>query len=63
MHSVTGVAAVDVDHLQRTGAPGPIDPAPRLFAELPAGGASSDVSAAELLLLAPGNLEEIKLAT
>jgi hypothetical protein len=63
MHSIAGVAEVDVDHFQRTGPPSPVDPAPRLFAELPAGGASSNVSAAELLLLAPGNLEEIKLAT
>jgi hypothetical protein len=63
MHSVAGVTAVDVDHLQRTGLSNPVDPAPRLFAELPAGGAAADVSAAELLLLAPGNLEGIKLAS
>ena len=38
LHSVAGVIAVDVDHLQRTYKPESIDPAPRLLAEFPGGG-------------------------
>jgi predicted phage baseplate assembly protein len=60
LHSIAGVVAVDVDHLQRTDKTEPEDPAPRLLAEFPGGGADLDVQAAELLLLAPGNLEEVK---
>ena len=63
LHSVKGVVAVDVDHLQRTDKTEPENPAPRLLAEFPGGGAGGDVQAAELLLLAPGNLEEIKAAS
>ncbi len=63
LHSVKGVVAVDVDHLQRTDKTEPEDPAPRLLAEFPGGGAGLDMQAAELLLLAPGNLEEIKAAS
>ncbi len=62
LHSVAGVTAVDIDHLQRTDRTEPVDPAPRLLAEFPAGGASLATKAAELLLLAAGNLEEVKVA-
>ncbi len=63
LHSVRGVVAVDMDHLQRTDKTEPENPAPRLLAAFPAGGAAADVEVAELLLLAPGNLEEIKAAS
>lgn len=59
LHSVGGVIAVDVDHLQRTDVAVPEDPAPRLPAEAPVGGPEDELKPAELLLLAPGNLEEI----
>jgi hypothetical protein len=62
MHAVAGVVAVDLDHLQRTDHAEPLDPAPRLLAELPAGGAG-EVEAAELLLLAPGSLGDLGAAS
>jgi hypothetical protein len=62
MHSVAGVVAVDVDHLQRTDRTEPVNPAPRLLAEFPGGGADTNVAAAELLLLAPGGLGTITAA-
>ncbi|KAF0094321.1 MAG: hypothetical protein E1N59_2037 [Puniceicoccaceae bacterium 5H] len=62
MHRIAGVQAVDLDHLQRTDQTHPEDPAPRLLAEYPAGGASASIAAAELLQLAPGNLETVQVA-
>ncbi len=59
MHRVAGVLAVDVDHLQRTDAALAQDPAPRLLAEFPAMGAAAGIAAAELLLLAAGDLTSI----
>jgi len=60
LQSIAGVMAVDVDHLQRTDRTESVDPAPRLLADLPCCGAGADVAAAELLLLAPGDLKEVK---
>jgi hypothetical protein len=66
MHAVPGVVSVDVDHLQRTDVAGSVDPAPRLLAELPAGGGAPEgaaaVRAAELLTLDPASLEDLEVA-
>jgi hypothetical protein len=63
LHSVAGVVGVDLDHLQRSDISQAEDPAPRLLAEFPGGGADTGVEAAELLILAPGDLEGIEAAT
>ncbi|MBX9583797.1 MAG: putative baseplate assembly protein [Gemmataceae bacterium] len=60
IHSVAGVVAADIDHLQRTDRTEPTDPAPRLLADLPGGG--PDATAAELLVLAPGDLADVRAA-
>jgi hypothetical protein len=61
IHSVPGVVAADIDHLRRTDRTEPTDPAPRLLADRPAGG--PDATAAELLLLAPGDLADVRAAS
>jgi predicted phage baseplate assembly protein len=63
MQAVKGVVAIDIDHFQRTDKTEQDDPAPRLLADFPAGGTETNVNAAELLLLEPGNLEDIKVAS
>jgi len=61
MQAVPGVVSVDVDHLQRTDVPQSVDPAPRLLAELPAGGGAPEtVQPAELLTLDPASLQDLE---
>lgn len=59
IQSVAGVVAVDLDHLQRTDSTSAEDPASRLDARMPLGGASAESEAAELLLLDPGPLDKL----
>ncbi len=63
IHANAGVAAVDIDHLQRSDGTGPVDPAPRLVAELPRGGAEPSESGAELLVVDAESLKHIEAAS
>ena len=59
LQAVDGVVSLDIDHLQRTDVPDPVDPAPRLLAKFPALGAEAGVLPAELLTIVPASLNAL----